>query len=94
MSVVGATRGGVQRAVEAQARQLIQPRDLRGGWKQGGLPRRGDAQVESQIAGRQRASLFFGALADRGEEGRECCSRALSLTLGPGWGGAVKGLWQ
>lgn len=40
------------------------------------------------------ASLFSGALAGRGEEGRECLSRALSLTLGPGWGRAVKGLWQ
>lgn len=41
-----------------------------------------------------RASLFSRAVAGRGEEDLECRLRTLSLTLGPGWGGAVKGLWQ
>lgn len=34
-------------------RPLTHPRDLRGGWKQGRLPGRGDTQAEPQIAGRQ-----------------------------------------
>lgn len=46
-----------------------------------------------KLLANSRASLFA-AVAGRGEEDLECCSRTLSLTLGPGWGGAVQGLWQ
>lgn len=46
-SVVGAMREGMRGAVEAQARPLIQPRDMQEGWKQGGLPRRGDIETSN-----------------------------------------------
>lgn len=45
--------------MEAQARLLIQFRDLGGGWKQGGLPKRGDIQTESQMT-RQKSPFKGG----------------------------------